>query len=500
MKSIRISVMALAIFLAGGCSLYRVNPPLARNNLQPGYGYRYHNLTQTAPGNTEKNFIIVTMSGGGTRAAALAYGVVEEMNQSQIDSSGTTLLDEVDVISSVSGGSFAAAYLGLFGKQKFLEDFKHDVLESQIQRDLLLKIAAPWNWPDMMLYGRSDLAEQYYSEHIFGGLTFADLPRRRPYMILNATDLTMGATFSFTQDYFDRICSDLQTIPVARGVLASSAFPVAFTPITLKNYGASECGYREPGWVRAALQDFSTSPTRFHRADVWSSYNDSDARPFIHLSDGGLADNIGLRGPEVALTSTDSPWSVLNRKSVQRIAVIVVDAKTPNEAEIDRSSRRPMFTTVLNASASNPMANYSFDTVESLRLFIEEQKKAAQDYETRRKYCGDLAGEFCQTSKERSCQHERQNECYRMFNATDEFRPPVPEYYEIHVQFEAIKNPEDRLAAESMPTSLELPERDIELLERVAREILEVSEQYQKLLSDVKAGARVSGNRPALLR
>jgi NTE family protein len=485
--------MALAIFLAGGCSLYQRNPSLAPNDYKPGYGYRYRNLTQTAPGNTEKNFIIVTMSGGGTRAAALAYGVVEEMNQAQIGPNGATLLDEVDVISSVSGGSFTAAYLGLFGKQKFLADFRHDVLERPIQRDLLLKIASPWNWPDMMLYGRSDIAEQYYSSHIFDGHTFAHLPRRRPYIILNATDLTMGATFSFTQDYFDLICSDLEPIPVARGVLASSAFPIAFTPITLKNYGANECGYREPGWVKAALHDFSINPTRYHRAEVWSSYEDSDARPFIHLSDGGLADNIGLRGPEVALTTTDSPWSVLNRKSIQRIAVIVVDAKTPNEKAIDTSSRRPIFTTVLEASATNPMANYSFDTVESLRLFMEEQEKTAQDFDTRRKYCDGLAGELCQTSKEHSCQQDRQSECYRMFNATDQFRPPVPEYYEVHVQFEAIKNPADRLAAESMPTSLELPERDVELLERVAREILEGSDQYQKLLAALKADARGSG-------
>lgn len=488
----RIGIMSLAMLL-GGCSLYRVNPPLAKSNLEPGYGYRYRNLTEAVPGNTERNFLIVTMSGGGTRAAAFAYGVVEEMNDAQIDHSGKTLWDEVDVISSVSGGSFAAAYLGLFGKQKFLQNFKHDVLERPIQRDLVLKVAAPWNWPDMVLYGRSDLAEEYYSEQVFGEHTFADLPRRRPYIILNATDLTMGATFSFTQDYFDLICSDLETIPVARGVLASSAFPIAFTPVTLKDYGAGECGYREPGWVRAALQDFSTNPTRFHRAEVWSSYKDSDARPFIHLSDGGLADNIGLRGPEVALTSTDSPWSLLNRKSVQRIAVIVVDAKTPNEAAIDRSPRRPMFTTVLEASATNPMANYSFDTVESLRWFIEEQNKASEDYEARRKYCGDLAGKYCQTSNESSCQQERRNECYRAFNATDEFRPRIPQYYEIHVQFEAIKSPADRLAAESIPTSLELPKRDTELLERVSREVLQGSEQYQKLLSDVRADSNGSG-------
>jgi NTE family protein len=108
---------------------------------------------------------------------------------------------------------------------------------------------------------------------------FADMPLRRPFVILNATDLTMGAGFSFSQDDFDRICSDLGPIPVARAVLASSAFPVAFTPITLKNYGSKECGYREPVWFRAALEDFEINPTRFHRAELWSSYQDAAKRP-----------------------------------------------------------------------------------------------------------------------------------------------------------------------------------------------------------------------------
>ena len=322
------------------------------------------------------------MSGGGTRAAALAYGVVEQMSSARLDRSGRTLLDEVDVISSVSGGSFTAAYLGLFGKDKFLQSFELDVLERQIKRDVLLRAAAPWNWPDMLLYGRSDVAERYYNDYIFGRRTFADMPLRRPFVILNATDLTMGAAFSFSQDDFDRICSDLGPIPVARAVLASSAFPVAFTPITLKNYGSKECGYREPGWVGGALEDFEINPTRFHRAELWSSYQDAAKRPYIHLSDGGIADNIGLRGPEVALTSTDSPWTVLNKRAVRRIAVIVVDARVANRVTLDQSSRRPLFTTVVEAAATNPIDNYSFDTVESLRRFTENQQKALEDYQT----------------------------------------------------------------------------------------------------------------------
>jgi hypothetical protein len=488
-----ISAGVLAVLFITGCGLYRVNPPLSRDDLVAKRGYRYRNLTETPANNTEKNFIIVTMSGGGTRAAAFAYGVAEHMNRAKLDRDGTTLLDEVDVISSVSGGSFTAAYLGLFGKAKFLQDFHHDVLERQIERDVLLRVAAPWNWPDMLLYGRSDLAEKYYNDYIFGGHTYAETPRRRPYVILNATDLTTGAGFSFTQDDFDLICSDLQRIPVARGVLASSAFPVAFTPITLKNYGQSECGYGTPGWVSGALQDFQLNPTRFHRAEIWTSYQDAAARPYIHLSDGGIADNIGLRGPEVSLSSTDSPWHVLDKKQVERVAVIVVDAKSGSQAAIDQSSRRPLFTTVLEASATNPIDNYSFDTIESLRLFIQEQQKALQDYQTRKSDCDNLKAELCQGSSDRSCQKNRQQQCYIALNATDEFRPRVPKYYEIHVQFEAIKDPGERATLEAIPTTLQLPNEDIQRLEQAGGEALDQSQVYQDLLADLRANGHSAG-------
>lgn len=493
MKRLAITAAVFALFFVTDCGLYRVNPPLSRNDLTAKRGYRYRNLTETPANNTEKNFIIITMSGGGTRAAALAYGVVEHMSREKLDRSGTTLLDEVDVISSVSGGSFAAAYMGLFGKDKFLQDFPLDVLERQTERDVLIKAAAPWNWPDMLLYGRSDLAEKYYSDHIFDDRTYADMPRRRPFVILNATDLTTGAAFSFTQDDFDLICSDLQEIPVARAVLASSAFPVAFTPITLKNYGQSACGYGTPGWVSGALQDFELNPTRFHRAEIWTSYEDAASRPYVHLSDGGIADNIGLRGPEVAISSTDPPWHVLDKKQVERVAVIVVDAKPASPGTMDQSSRRPLFTTVLVASATNPIDNYSFDTVESLRLFIEEQRKALKDYQTRKSNCDKVASELCRESSSHSCRQDRQQQCYVALNATEAFRPRVPKYYEIHVQFEAIKDPAERAALEAIPTTLQLPTEDIHRLEQAVGKILDHSQDYQDLLADLRAdgeGAR----------
>ncbi len=80
---------------------------------------------------------VLAFSGGGTRAAALSYGVLEELRDTYYQSNGKEirLLDDIDRISSVSGGSFTSAYYGLFG-DKIFTDFKDDFLYKDVQGDL----------------------------------------------------------------------------------------------------------------------------------------------------------------------------------------------------------------------------------------------------------------------------------------------------------------------------------------------------------------------------
>ena len=421
----------------------------------------------------------------------MSYGVLQHMNDTPIDKNGKTLLDEIDVISSVSGGSFASGYLGVFGKAKFLERFKQDVLFRPIQRDVILRIFEPWNWPQLFLYGRSDVADSYYNDEIFAGRTFANMPLSRPFIIINATDISLGARFEFSQDYFDRICSDLSSIPISRAVTASSAFPVAFPPITLKNYGGSPCGYRDPGWVPTALKDFYHLPTRYDRAKTWVSYEDATVRPFIHLSDGGLSDNIGLRGPEVALTTSDSSWSLLNkvnRGEVKRIAVIVVDAEPGTDQSLDQSARRPLFTSVLEEAATNPMENYSSDTIELLRQSFQQWDQAAKDFEARQTQCNELATQTCDKSTPRdACEKERRQQCYVEFNATDNYRPPHPTLYRVHVRLDAVKDPALRKRLDAIPTALEISQADVELLIKAGADLLDKSPGYRQFIQDLRA-------------
>jgi NTE family protein len=266
-----------------GCARFPVNPPLDHVDTSRGYGFQ--NL---APGekNTDDIFIIVSLSGGGTRAASLAYGVLQTLRTIRIEQGDKTLLDEVDAITAVSTSSVAAAYYGLFGEEDFFSNFKDEFLYRKIQRALILRTLSPWHWPRLWspYFGRSDLAEEYLDRRLFRGHTYGDMLKRRPFIVLNATDMSLGAQFSFTQAHFDQLCSDLSEVRISRAVTASLAFSVAFTPLTLKNYSNSQCGYTRPTWVEDALEEeLNVSSRRYDRAKNAIAYEDAEQRPYIHL-------------------------------------------------------------------------------------------------------------------------------------------------------------------------------------------------------------------------
>jgi hypothetical protein len=85
---------------------YPKAPPLAELD-QPN-AYRLKDL-DLGSGNTNGTFVFLALSGGGTRAAAFSYGAMRALAEAPLANGESVLLDEVDVISSVSGGSFASA-------------------------------------------------------------------------------------------------------------------------------------------------------------------------------------------------------------------------------------------------------------------------------------------------------------------------------------------------------------------------------------------------------
>src|SRR5713101_4978880 len=290
-------IFSAVMLLGAGCAHYVENARL--QHYDPQSGYRFRNLSNT--GNSDSLQVFLAFSGGGTRAAALSYGVLEELARTRIVWEGQhrRLLDEVDYISAVSGGSFTAAYYALYGDRIFA-DFEDKFLNQNIQRQLMWRMCSPLYWGRLAspYFNRSDMAAEFYGQHLFGGKTYGDLLKRnrRPFLSLNATDMSLGASFQFTQEHFDYLCSDISTFPVARAVAASAAFPILLSPITVNNYAGS-CGCVEPAWMVSALTNRQERTRRSMKARELQSYQNSAQRPYLHLLDGGLTDNLGLRGP-----------------------------------------------------------------------------------------------------------------------------------------------------------------------------------------------------------
>ena len=312
----------------------------------PAGGYRYAALADApaAADNAEDLFVILTISGGGMRSAALGYGVMERLRDTRIVWNGQerSLLDEVDVVSGVSGGAFPAAYYAAFGERIF-EDFEDRFLYRNVNRALGLELLWP-AWIPAPDYARSDVAARYYDRSLFDGLTYGDLMKRgrRPYLVLHGTDMATTAPFAFTQTRFDHICGDLAGLTLGRAVAASSAFPFLLSPVTLENR-AGACG--GPGQVMLATAAGgmpAPGPVR-EPGKLAQAYEDPRARPFIHLLDGGITDYLGLRTVLQELDSDPLGWrlsAALGRGEISRLVVVTVDGWA-ERSPVDGATREP---------------------------------------------------------------------------------------------------------------------------------------------------------------
>lgn len=440
--------LLLGLMLVSGCAHYPRNARLISSDISTGYRFRH----TASPTNASDVLLMLAFSGGGTRAASLSYGVLEELARTPIGAEGDQhrMLDEVDIISSVSGGSFTAACYALWGDRIF-SDFESQFLKENVQNDLLLRLLAPWNLARTASpkFSRTDLAAEYYDYLLFKGATFADLMKQhnRPFLSINATDVASGARFEFTQDEFDLIGSDLSQFPISRAVAASSAFPVVLTPVVLKNYSAEQ-PHPEPAWIKSILENPTASTRLKYIAAHARSYGDEQRR-FIHLLDGGLSDNLGLRGAldraiarEQSAQVPSVPW-----KLPRRVALIVVDAHTDADYGWD-SKEHPLSKARLLGSLGNvAVSHYSFETLE---LFREVMARL---------------------SRERT--------------AADDAMPEEIETYVIELHFNQLADASDRRFFNSVPTSLALPSPTVDRLRQLAARELAGNAEFKRLVSDL---------------
>lgn len=444
-------VTALMLTLAG-CAIAPLNVPQAGphpENSSVGQVLR--------PTGQSRLLVVLYFSGGGSRAAALGYGVLKELSQTPMPD-GSRMLDQVGSISAVSGGCFPAAYYCLYGDRIFTEfepAFLHRNMQGELYRRCFGVVGMARLGSSQL--GRSDIAAECYDDALFHGATFGDLARqsgRHPLLVINATNISNGEPFPFVQEQFDLIGSDLRQYPISRAVAASSAFPILLTPLTLKNYsGQCPAPSTATSQPERGLSMFTNLREDITRASAL--YGDAAAHPYIHLADGGLSDNLGMRGM-LNYVAQQGGWgnfmSELRHAGFDKIALVVVNAAVVTTQNWDLVPDTPTSGTVIRA-VSNALVNQSNRSMlgvvrTSLRLWQQQRQTLHQP--------GD---------------------------------PEDPKVYFVNVSFEDIADPAERARFNRIPTRLNIGREQADLVVAKSGELLRHSPDFQKLVQDLQAPA-----------
>lgn len=365
---IRAGLAALAFLALPACASLSATPNApASGAMEPGY-----RLTALpAAGDADEALIIVAFSGGGKRSAAFGYGALKGLAALEFGgaSARRSLLADADVLSGVSGGTFVAATYGL-QREAMFGRFENEFLTHDFNAEIIQLYALPWRWDWMVNpnWGTNDEMARVYDETLFHGATYADLMAKgRPLIAIQATALATGAPFVFGQDNFDLLCSDLSTYPLARAVAASNGFPVLFTPITLTNRRSKSCALAQPAWIAEGLKDPDELSLRRMQAELAQRYLDQDDMPYVHLVDGGVADNLALRGPFDALERLDGALPAKTR----RLLVISVDGQAEQGKEVARVPVVGDVLRILDAVTGGVIDRSNIETLRYARSAVE---------------------------------------------------------------------------------------------------------------------------------
>ena len=440
-----------------GCDYVRPIPNQPLNQWDPTAGYRFRNLTPPNTNNTDGLLIFATFSGGGTRASTLAFGALRELALHQITWEGQQklLLDELDIIFALSGGTFTGGYYALHGDRIF-HDFEARFLRKDWESELKARVLkSPGNWIRLWspYFGRAHIMAELLDESLFEGHTYGDLITRnqRPWLIIHASDMATLSRFEFQQQQFDMICSDLSKLPIAWASASSAALPLVLSPISLKNY-AGQCGYQLPPWLGAAKKKGGIAG---QRANELLSYQDLEKRPNIHLLDGGLSDNLALRGLIEGASVMGGLERLLkegNVKQVRKLVVLSVNAETSPDVLEYRSDHIPVISNAMGAMVDLPINRYSFDTITLLRQGVE--KTRVQLRTTPR--------------------------------AADSPFAPDADVYFINAGLSEVADPDERRSLMNIPTTLYLTDPQIDQLLLAASRLIRNDPEFKRLMRDLE--------------
>jgi predicted acylesterase/phospholipase RssA len=427
------------------------------------------------PGDDGSLVVGLAFSGGGTRAAAFAYGVLRALDDAVIDEEPyrRAMVDDIRMISGTSGGAIAAAYFGYRGPKGY-QDFREKFLLRNAEAGMRTSTASPVNLARAWSGGVNDRGSfaHWLDRNLFEGATFASLKRpEAPIVWLTASDIYNNTPFLFTYDTFAALCSDLDRVRLADAVAASAAVPVVFAPVVLAA-DAPDCGYRQPAWKARALADRETPLRLAAYARALDSYRGGQEPRYIRLLDGGLTDNIGITGFALERAAADTPHGPLSPAEavkLHKLLFIVADAGREKAPSWGQSAQGPALPDLLAAVSDTSMTSSTRQGFDALELEVAHWRNDIVRYRCSlsmaeiRRHRGTLDGWNC-----RNVQLAVEHVSFRDLDAATKAR------------------------LDRVPTRLALPQAEVDLVIEAGRQAIRSNPAVNDALAYIQRKAGVS--------
>ena len=442
------------------------NEPLRLEPLEPTLA-----TFEVKPRGNPDVVVILALSGGGSRAAYFASEVM--LNLERVLLAGDkNLLDEVDAISSVSGGSLPGAYYcssrdpddpwSFTGPQRV---WKESTVRHLMSKSYIWRWFGNLFWPANIVrywftaFDRSDIMAQTFADNLFDSpltginLTMGKLNPQRPCLLLNATnatrspkdggdgDLPYGQVFSFTREDFTKLLgSEINTYSLARAVMASATFSGVFPDMTLRDYRV-------------------------------------DKARFLHVFDGGNSDNLGLVSAKRLIQEAEARTGSSRQC---KYIVICVDAYTePRGVDRDEADPRSFVDRFLDTNFMDSIdALLTANRWRVLLQFIQEESEQEQ-----------LRMQMLSLNRQQKALSEKERPVQGLKEWVQSLRDTPPESAGLtqadwepsslgerllfwHIHFDDLQDQDLRAAVHEIPTSFSISDEATEDLERAARALV----------------------------
>jgi NTE family protein len=245
-------------------------------------------------------------------------------------------------------------------------------------------------------------------------------------------------------------------------VAASNGFPVLFSPITLTSHTPDCRGVRPP---TAAPAEWAETTDELSRrallARIANRYLDPERTKYVHLLDGGIADNLALRSVVnggIALDETSDTFRRVALKA-RRVLVLSVDGQSAPDPALAKQRVVTGLSQIFGAVFGTQIDAYNFETLILTHSELDQlikglsKVRCAQARVIDGHDCNDVKGAL------------------------------------VRISLAGIPDPQMRQRLQSIPTGLTIPDEDVDALVGSGEQLVQQDPKIRELISDLDSRA-----------